>query len=34
VTGFDPLDLAMGILMNVRQLEEDRVEVENAIQSM
>ena len=30
VTGFDPLDLAMGILMNVRQLEEDRVEVENA----
>jgi len=30
VTGFDPLDLAMGILMNVRQLEEGRVEVENA----
>jgi len=30
VTGFDPLDLAMGILMSVRQLEEGRVEVENA----
>ncbi len=30
VTGFDPLDLAMGILMNVRQLEEGRVAVENA----
>ena len=30
VTGFDPLDLAMGILMNVRQLEEGRVSVENA----
>jgi hydrogenase expression/formation protein HypD len=30
VTGFDPLDLALGILMTVRQLEEGRVEVENA----
>ena len=30
VTGFDPLDLAMGILMNIRQLEEGRVAVENA----
>ena len=30
VTGFDPLDLAMGILMNIRQLEEGRYEVENA----
>ena len=30
MTGFDPLDLAMGILMNVRQLEEGRFEVENA----
>ena len=30
VTGFDPLDLAMGMLMNVRQLEEGRVAVENA----
>ncbi len=30
VTGFDPLDLAMGILMNIRQLEEGRFEVENA----
>ena len=30
VTGFDPLDLALGILMTVRQLEEGRFEVENA----
>jgi hydrogenase expression/formation protein HypD len=30
VTGFDPLDLAIGILMSVRQLEEGRNEVENA----
>lgn len=30
VTGFEPLDLVRGILMNVRQLEEGRVEVENA----
>jgi hydrogenase expression/formation protein HypD len=30
VTGFDPLDLALGILMTVRQLEEGRVEVGNA----
>ena len=30
VTGFAPLDLVMGILMNVRQLEEGRCEVENA----
>lgn len=30
VTGFEPLDLAQGILMTVRQLEQGRVEVENA----
>jgi len=30
VTGFDPLDLAIGILMSIRQLEEGRYEVENA----
>ncbi len=30
VTGFEPLDLARGILMAVRQLEEGRAEVENA----
>ena len=30
VTGFEPLDLAQGILYTVRMLEEDRVEVENA----
>jgi hydrogenase expression/formation protein HypD len=30
VTGFEPLDLVRGILMTVRQLEEGRVEVENA----
>jgi hydrogenase expression/formation protein HypD len=30
VTGFEPLDLARGILMTVRQLEEGRAEVENA----
>lgn len=30
VTGFEPLDLVQGILMTVRQLEEKRVEVENA----
>ena len=29
VTGFEPLDLALGILMTVRQLEDDRAEVEN-----
>jgi hydrogenase expression/formation protein HypD len=29
VTGFEPLDIAQGILMTVRQLEEGRVEVEN-----
>jgi len=30
VTGFEPLDLAQGILMTVRQLEQGRYEVENA----
>lgn len=30
VTGFEPLDLAQGILMTVRQLEQGRAEVENA----
>jgi hydrogenase expression/formation protein HypD len=30
VTGFEPLDLAQGILMAVRQLEAGRAEVENA----
>jgi hydrogenase expression/formation protein HypD len=30
VTGFEPLDIAQGILMAVRQLEQGRVEVENA----
>lgn len=30
VTGFEPLDLAQGILMTVRQLEAGRVSVENA----
>jgi hydrogenase expression/formation protein HypD len=30
VTGFEPVDLAQGILMAVRQLEEGRAEVENA----
>jgi len=30
VTGFEAFDLAMGILMTVRQLEQDRFEVENA----
>lgn len=30
VTGFDPLDLALGILMCIRQLEEGRADVENA----
>jgi hydrogenase expression/formation protein HypD len=30
VTGFEPLDLAKGILMNVRQLEAGSFEVENA----
>lgn len=30
VTGFEPLDLAQGILYTVRMLEEGRVEVENA----
>ncbi len=30
VTGFEPLDLAQGILQTVRMLEEGRVEVENA----
>ncbi len=30
VTGFEPLDLAQGILMAVKQLEEGRIEVENA----
>lgn len=30
VTGFEPVDLARGILMLVRQLEEGRAEVENA----
>jgi hydrogenase expression/formation protein HypD len=29
VTGFEPLDLLQGILLTVRQLEENRVEVEN-----
>ncbi|MEA4811910.1 MAG: hydrogenase formation protein HypD [Anaerolineaceae bacterium] len=30
VTGFEPLDIACGILMAVKQLEEGRAEVENA----
>lgn len=30
ITGFEPLDIAQGILMTVRQLEERRAEVENA----
>jgi hydrogenase expression/formation protein HypD len=30
VTGFEPLDLARGILLTVRQLQEGRAEVENA----
>ena len=30
VTGFEPLDILQGILKTVRQLEEDRAEVENA----
>ncbi len=30
VTGFEPVDIARGILMTVRQLEEGRAEVENA----
>lgn len=30
VTGFEPVDLMTGILLAVRQLEEDRTEVENA----
>jgi hydrogenase expression/formation protein HypD len=30
VTGFEPLDLARGVLLVVRQLEEGRAEVENA----
>jgi len=30
VTGFEPLDLARGVLMTVRQLEQGRAEVENA----
>lgn len=30
VTGFEPLDLAQGILLAVRQLEQGRAEVENA----
>jgi hydrogenase expression/formation protein HypD len=30
VTGFEPLDLARGILLTVRQLKEGRAEVENA----
>jgi hydrogenase expression/formation protein HypD len=30
VTGFEPLDLARGMLLTVRQLEEGRAEVENA----
>lgn len=30
VTGFEPVDLAKGILMCVKQLEEGRIEVENA----
>ena len=30
VTGFEPLDLARGVLLTVRQLEEGRAEVENA----
>jgi hydrogenase expression/formation protein HypD len=30
VTGFEPLDLARGILQTVRQLEDGRAEVENA----
>jgi len=29
VTGFEPLDLLQGILMTIRQLEENRMEVEN-----
>jgi hydrogenase expression/formation protein HypD len=30
VTGFEPLDIARGILMTVKQLEDNRAEVENA----
>ncbi len=30
VTGFEPLDIAQGILLTVRQLEEGRAEIENA----
>jgi hydrogenase expression/formation protein HypD len=30
VTGFEPLDILQGILMTVRQLEDDRAEAENA----
>jgi hydrogenase expression/formation protein HypD len=30
VTGFEPLDLAQGILMTIKQLEKDTVEVQNA----
>jgi hydrogenase expression/formation protein HypD len=30
VTGFEPVDILQGILMTIRQLEEGRVEVENA----
>jgi hydrogenase expression/formation protein HypD len=30
ITGFEPLDIAQGILMTVRQLEEGRIDVENA----
>jgi hydrogenase expression/formation protein HypD len=30
ITGFEPLDIAQGILMTVRQLEEGGIEVENA----
>ena len=34
VTGFEPLDLARGILHAVRQLEEGRAEVENAYERL
>ncbi len=30
ITGFEPLDIAQGILANVKQLEEGRVDIENA----
>jgi hydrogenase expression/formation protein HypD len=34
VTGFEPLDIAQGILMTIQQLETNRFEVENAYQRL